>query len=1008
MNPKSSNPLRVLLFLFLASLSLASKAETFQLTSVPDSALSAPAGGSGDSINPVISADGRYVLFASGANNLVLTSGGNPITPLFPPKLNVFLRDRTNGTTTLISVNLAGTGGGNGDSLPVDISTNGQFVLFESSATNLVAGDTNNVSDIFMRDLVHGTTTLVSVSTNGGFGNGVSRSSTMTPDGRYVAFVSSASNLVLGDTNGIPDVFIRDLQGGTTTIASMGATGLYYTSSELPDITPDGHYVAFYSTATNLIPGVQTTGEIYVRDLFGGITTMASAGAHAIAQSVIGTTNTISYNHTISGDGQFVAYEASSSASPLAEGIILRYSLVTGLTDIVNTNATGLPASGNELNHRCLDLTPDGRFIAFVANASANSAIYVWDAQSAGTTLVSANTNNALPGNGNCDWPVIDPTGRFVAFLSSGTNLTTNIWSGGFHLYLRDMQAATTTLIDSGTNGIGSLSDPTFPRMSTNGMLVAFESYDGTLVANDNNHAFDVFVSNLANNTMELTSVHLPALPFLTPDGPSTLTTLSVSTNARYVAFFSEADNLVASDTNGLRDVFVRDLLLGTNILVSVDTNGILPGTGLSTGAAISANGRYVAFTSSASNLVTLADTNKAQDVFVRDLQLASTTLVSVNTNGTGSGNAASYSPILSYDGRYVLFRSVAANLASIANNAYENLYFRDTQAGTTRALTTNSGTYSYVASMTPDGHNVAFGGSGVKLYIWNSQANMFTYTNTSAIATVGISPSGTRLVYSTSATSGQLYAVDIASNSNLSLGPSPPPSHPGLQFSGDSRYLTYVALDSNKTNQVYLYDYQTQSNLLVSKAFGSSAGGNNNSDSPVISVDGRFVAYRSFAGNIVPNDNNGVPDVFLYDQTTGDTTLISVSQYGNTSAASRSLTPVFSGDGQTLVFQSWAADLVLQDGGQGSGLFALSLYSTNSLASFSAGIVQPATVGQGPTVTWPAVPGVSYQVQFKNHLTDTTWQVVNGNVTVVGTQGYVTDLAPSATQRFYRILLSH
>ena len=610
----------------------------------------------------------------------------------------------------------------------------------------------------------------------------------------------------------------------------------------------------------------------------------------------------------------------------------------------------------------------------------------------------------------------MDSTGRYIAFMSSAASLVTNSLAGVYHLYLRDTQLAVTTLIDTATNGMGVLnSGMAFPRMSADGRLVAFESFDTTLTANDSNNAYDVFVSNPAGNTMELTSAHLPSVSSITPNGPSTLTSFSVSTNARYVAFYSEANNLVPSDTNGFRDVYVRDLLLGTNILVSVGTNGVSPSSGLSTGAAISANGRYVAFTSSASNLVTLADTNNAQDVFVRDLQLGTTALASVNTGGTGSGTAASYSPILSFDGRYVLFRSVAANLAAGPFGTYENLYWRDLQAGTTRALTTNnSGNSSYFASMTADGHNVVFGGYGVNLYIWNSQTNKFYYTNTSIISALSISPSGSRLGLSIPSTgsAGHINAVDLASNSNLTIGSLPTGSasrlSSGFQFSGDSRYLAYVALDSSGTNQIYLYDFQTQSILLVSKAFSSSSGGNNNSDSPVISVDGRFIAYRSFASNIVPNDNNGVPDLFLYDQTTGDTTLVSVSQYGNTSAAARSLTPVFSGDGQTLVFQSWAADLVPQDGNQGSDLFALSLYSTNSIASFSAGILQPATLGQGPTVTWPAVPGVSYQVQFKNHFTDATWQAVNGNVTVVGTQGFVTDLAPAASQRFYRILLSH
>ncbi|HEY4952057.1 MAG TPA: calcium-binding protein, partial [Verrucomicrobiae bacterium] len=225
-----------------------------------------PAGGNGDSGLPITSADGRYVLFASAANNLTLTNNNNSV---LPRRMNVFLRNRTSGTTSLVSVNLAGTGGGNGDSFPTGISTNGQFALFESSAGDLVANDTNNATDIFVRDLVNGTTTLVSMGTNGAPGIGVvSRGSVMTPDGRYVAFVSTATNLVVGDTNKIADVFIRDLQTGTTKLVSVGAATnsnpLNVSSSESPEITPDGRYVVFYSTATNLLPNVNTTGEIYV------------------------------------------------------------------------------------------------------------------------------------------------------------------------------------------------------------------------------------------------------------------------------------------------------------------------------------------------------------------------------------------------------------------------------------------------------------------------------------------------------------------------------------------------------------------------------------------------------------------------------------------------------------------------------------------------------------------------------------------------------------------------
>ena len=245
---------------------------SIQLISQRDGSLPPIAGGGGSSQMPIVSADGRYLLFASTANNLALLTNGVPMSAATLPTLNVFLRDRASNTTTLVSVNLTGTGGGNGNSVPFGISTNGQFVLFESAASNLVANDTNNVQDIFVRDLVNGTTTLVSVNTNGWSGGGESRDPAMTPDGRYVTFASAAGDLVPGDTNGIPDIFVRDLQSKHDDACERWRnfneqSSLRPAASETPEITPDGRYVAFYSTATNLVPGVTTTGEIYVRDL---------------------------------------------------------------------------------------------------------------------------------------------------------------------------------------------------------------------------------------------------------------------------------------------------------------------------------------------------------------------------------------------------------------------------------------------------------------------------------------------------------------------------------------------------------------------------------------------------------------------------------------------------------------------------------------------------------------------------------------------------------------------
>src|ERR1017187_6793373 len=404
-------------------------------------------------------------------------------------------------------------------------------------------------------------------------------------------------------------------------------------------------------------------------------------------QSVMGTTNAVSYNHVISDDGQFVAYEAStnSTSSGSPGGIILRYNLQSGLTDIVNTNAPGV-ASGTEAKARTLGMTPDGRFIAFVGRTNSSSCIYVWDAQSNTTTLVSGDLSNSVPTNSICDWPVVDPAGRFVAFVCS-PNLTTNSLIGDYHLFMRDTQAGVTTLVDADTNGVGSgVSPTTFPRLSADAHFVAFEAPDGNLVPNDNNRDYDVFVRDLLGGTNELISAHVPALASQTPNAPSAISAFSVSMSG-HVAFIGEADTLVANDTNGLRDGAARQLPTGTNFLVSVATNG-MSGDGFSTDPTISADGRYLVFTSSANNLVN-GDNNNARDVFLRDLQNGTTVLVSVTYFSNNSGGGDSYSPMISPDGRYVLFRSTAGDLvANFPFSGFENLFWRDTQSGITYALT--------------------------------------------------------------------------------------------------------------------------------------------------------------------------------------------------------------------------------------------------------------------------------------------------------------------------------
>jgi len=996
---------------FLAS------ADPIQLVSPKSAALASGKGGNGDSALPIVSADGRYVLFNSAANNLTLTASNNPVPAQVPSRINVYLRDLTIGTTALVSVNLSGNGG-NGDSFGSGISSNGQYVVFESSSSDLLSDDTNNATDVIVRDMLNGTNMLVSVSTNGGFGNGSSGSAVITPDGRYVAFASSASNLVTGDLNAIPDIFVRDLQSGTTTLVSPGAKSTGTTAgsaSAAPVITPDGRFVAFYSSATNLVAGKTNIGDIYVRNLVSGTTTWASLSARTQLNAAFGTSNGVCYCPKISADGSFVAYEVSAAAYAKTAGVVLRYNLSSSQTDVVNTNVNAPIGAYEDL--RTIDLSPDGRFVASVVNADAsgvNTLVYLWDAQTGSNILVSADLNGSAPVRGSSFAPLMDLNGRYVAFLSDSTNLTANMLVGYYHFYLRDTQTGSTVLLDVDSNGVGvGVNSCDYPGMSQDARYLAFECPN----LGDRNHYQDVFVSDLLSNATGMVSIQLPSISARTPDGPSMIsTTLPMSFNGRFVAFASEADNLAPNDTNGLRDVFVRDLTLGTNILVSVDTNG-LPAAGFSSEASITGDGRFVVFYSTAANLIA-GDSNNAMDVFERDLQTGTTTLVSVNLAGTGPGNTNSYSPVVSGDGRFVLYRSQSQNLATGSfGNGVENLFLRDLQTGTNYALTTASVAPAVSsAALTPDGHFVAFigkiaGSSSLYLYVWDSQLAALVYTNTAAgLLQVAISPDGQRLAYSTSSGFFLANRANPINNATIGTGSSTSFSTQwGWNFSADGNSLVFEtssalsSMDTNGIKDVYLYDVLAKTNLLISQNMNGTAAGNGATDSPVISPDGRFVACRSAADNLVPGDSNSVPDVFIYDRTSGSTMLLTASLFGNRSGDNRSLLPIFSRDGQALLFQSVASDLVTNDWNRASDLFEFNLYTGGLIPTFYVQLSAPA--GQNSTLLWPVLAGKTYQVQFKNNLSDPVWQTLPGNVTILGSTGYFKDNTPVNGQRFYQIV---
>jgi Tol biopolymer transport system component len=1018
-------------------------ADPVQPVSARNPSLPLPAGGNGDSVAPAISADGRFVLFSSSANNLV--PGDNSQLGL-----DVFLRDRASNTTVLVSANFSGTGGGNGNSMLGQVATNGRYVVFQSDATDLLPGDTNGVSDIFVRDLQMGSNLLISVASDGGWANGASTDPVMTPDGRYVAFISAATNLVAGDTNGISDIFVRDLLNGTTRLVSVGATGTTVTVST-PLITPDGRYVAFASTAQGLARGVSTSsqGEVYVRDLVANVTTWASTNAANVVSNVLQLNNTPSSHPVISDDGRFISYKTGST-----KVMVFQYNLTNATLTTLSSN--GFPPWIQNEDVCGPEMSPDGRFVVFAATNSGCVSIQLWDAQAGTNLLVSAAPNGSYPANSVSETPLVSPDGRYVVFMSNAKVLTGYAVSDGFHVFRRDVQMGITRLVDVDTNGVGSANlVATIPTMSADGQLVAFESWDGGLVSGDNNQAFDVFVRNLNGGTPELISQRAPGLIPQTGDGLSSLTPNALSDDGRTLVFTSYADDLVPNDFNGTSDVFVRDLTAGTNMLVSAGVNGN-PAAGSSFSPALASAGRFVAFVSTATNLVA-GRTNLYANVYVRDLLAGTNVLVSVAPGGVTPGNGDASAPAISQDGNYVVFVSRASNLATGGSATYANAYLRNLAAGTNTLLTNNAPT-GLTPSISADGRYVAFFGSASQVMVRDTQSGTNVYVTNSAISAV-VSPTGARLLLLNN-NGLTLSVINLTNKATLFKIAAKTVFRYSSPWSRDGRFLTFVtatnavAIDANGINDVYLCDLQSNSLTLVSVNASHTGAANAASDSPVISGDGRFVAYRSYATDIVAGITNPPPNIFIYDRFTGSNRLLTVAAPG---PAWRSLhgKPVINGDGRIVAFPSWnpavvdgdlncvqdvfagtlplwgtldsdgdgipdlwlthyfghptgqAGDLSrAQDDADGDGVSNLEEFLAGTDPTIPASVLRVQIQAQvfaskNVTLNWPAVLGKKYQIQFKDNLTDPVWSETAG-ATVVGTQGSFTVPASPAT-RFFR-----
>lgn len=798
-----------------------------------------------DLLNPATTPDGRFVVFEAPPR--LLPQDTNTFS-------DIYLKDMDTGTLTLVSIGTDGSVG-NGPSVKPGISDDGRYVVFESRASNFSDYDTNNSSDIFLRDVLLGTTTRVSVTSDllpavaGNFNPAISG------NGLFVVYDSYADNLVPGDYNVAQDVFMYTVATGETKRISTKSDGSEATGASYdPSINRVGTTVAFTSSAFDLVENdTNSVPDVFVKDIATGVVQRVSIGTDS-AQG-----NDTSDSPSIDAEGDRIAFRSlasnfTSNDSVASPDVFVR-SISASKTTLVSSTMSGL-AGGGYASH----ISTDGNYVAFLSDGAdlaqhgraGATTVYLRDLVKQNTERVSLNVSDQRS-EGWRFWsgPVVSENGLFVVFESDASDLVSGDTNGMGDIFRRKMSFGTNTRVawaetSDGASGGGSYGS----SIGTDGRWIVFDSDATNLVPKDLNHARDVFLRDTLNGTT--TRVSVSDTEEEANDASSVNSAASVSADGRYVAFISGATNLIAGDTNGKIDVFVRDTVAGTTRRVSVDSSG-RQANAASNGSSISADGRKVVFQSVASDLV-VGDTNMRQDVFVHDLTTGETIRVSVandgsQANGSSGSDGWGNAPAISADGRFVVFESTATNLVPNDTNGTRDIFIRDTANGTTRLVS--------VAS------NGAQGNAASSIPSVSAKGNLVAF---------------------------QSYASNLTPN------------------------------DTNASWDIFVRNLETGTTTRVSTS-ETGAEGNQGSYAPVISADGRWVAFTSWANNLVPGDTNDRGDIFLRDIVKGSLSLISATPEGAVGGSISGFDSIYnlrgialSPDARHIAFQSWAPDLVADD----------------------------------------------------------------------------------------------
>jgi Tol biopolymer transport system component len=1037
------------------------------------------AGGAAQALN---SADGRFTVYTSTAANLVPGQVDTAVAS------NVFLYDRQTGTTTLVSHTPgSATTGADGNSDFPRISSDGSFVVYESSAGNLVAGQAGarGQENVFLFDAVHGTNTLVShqfqsltTAANApsltfyttGFGFGPST-------GQFLLFSSSATDLIPGQGGpGVLNLFLYDNRPGpahgTLTLVShtfgdpqTGADD----ATEQADLTPDGSAVVFESFATDVVSGQnpQNKNNIFLYDTLSDTSRLISGAFDPAAGGNSATDAAgFSFQPLISADGRLVSYVSDAtdlvagqtSSGGTATRNVFSYDTTLGQTTLVSGIAG--PATFTQTNSNPQVVPPVGTgghgppgppigstFDTDDTTFSTINFAGVPANQTVTDVTVSFNIQHTFDGDLLID--LIAPDGTVVELVpptgNPGQNFinttfndagTTTIDVGGqapytgtfrpetpfsalfgkqvngtWTLAIDDTTAGDTGFLQNWTLSLSATAGPpsvtgngnsTEQVLSSDGSTIAFLSGATNLVPGQGNAVGNVFVYDTASGALALAS-HVSGAPTTAAGGVATNTTgtfddLSLSADGRFLAYQSRAANLAPGQPgpSGNANVFLHDGQFNLNTLVS-QSFGPTPAAGdrNSFYSHVSADGSTVAFLSLATNLapgVTVAD--GGQNLYLYGV--GSGLAPAVASRSAFQATATSLVYGTSADGRFVVFTSNAPDVipGQVDTNADQDVFLLDRDTGTITLV-------SHVPSspLTTGDHGsptlLAGGLAPSVAPVISADGNWVAFVSQATNLVAGETGEvGFNQVYLFNRLDGTVRLVSHSSVSLTAVSDSDA-STPVLSAHGES--VAYASHSSDLipglvepasgilVSNVYVYSSAGGANTLVSHAAGSpTVGSENPSFGPVISADGRFVAYQSESTALVAGaDISPTDNVFLYDNSTGHPTsgqnaLVShVAGDPTTSPTAGSTTPVVSDDGSTVAFVSAATDLVPgQDATPFTNVF---LYSVaNGAIRLASGVGGSTTQPAGGYSDTPVLSSDGSRVAFRSDAPDLVAGQVN------------------------------